>query len=274
MKKLLVAFLCVVLLLGLLQAPSMAASVGAVVNTEAELEAKLADTSISEITIGSSFSITKAHSIQRPLSIVGGNNTLTLATSFADENMFNITSAVKISQLNFNGNHKGRIFKLSGTGFSLQNAVIENASTNTFAKKIGADGVNRQVYSGGAIYADHATFTLEDVVFESNYAHHNTPAPENPGDLAIAAHGGAVYSASSHITIIGGAFKNNYSGATSSSTGANGEGGAIKLEGGSTLTINAQNDSKRTIFEGNHNFRTEANVGGFQGALLKQPTLL
>ncbi|WP_173017114.1 hypothetical protein, partial [Suipraeoptans intestinalis] len=51
--------------------------------------------------------------------------------------------------------------------------------------------------------------------------------------------------------------------------GTTGEGGAIKLEGGSLLYINSDGAEDRTIFDGNHNYVTASNVGGYQGGAIE-----
>lgn len=200
----------------------------------------------------------------------GTTRTLKLSANFSGENMFVVKTGAKpvFENLTFDGTERGRILDVeSNSEVTIANSKLTNASTEQFLKKL-ENNVNKQRYQGGAIYLSHSTLNLDNVIFESNHTKLETPKAEKEGDPGIAGHGGAIYSATSVINIKGGSFINNYSGITVGGNGTNGEGGAIKLEGGSTLNVNVGVDTK-TVFDGNHVYKTNANVGGLQGGALE-----
>lgn len=188
--------------------------------------------------------------------------TLTLAAD--TENMFNIRSGSEVSFLNLtlDGNKNGRLMNIGKSKVTIQSGILKNGSTESF-KEAAVNGVNTQKYNGGAIYADHSILTLRDTTFESNKTKDVVPVPGTP-------HGGAIYSASADITVTGGKFLNNRTGKVSTQHGSHGEGGAIKLEPGSTLKINDENTSEKdaTIFDGNR-LDSWKDEGGRQGGSIE-----
>ncbi|MST61994.1 Cna B-type domain-containing protein [Peptostreptococcus anaerobius] len=200
----------------------------------------------------------------------GTTRTLKLSANFSEENMFVVKTGAKpmFENLTFDGTERGRILDVeSNSEVTIANSKLSNASTEQFLKKL-ENNVNKQRYQGGAIYLSHSTLNLDNVIFDSNHTKLETPKPEKEGDPGIAGHGGAIYSATSVINVKGGSFINNYTGVTVGGKGTNGEGGAIKLDGGSELNINIDSDT-RTTFDGNHVYKSEANVGGLQGGAIE-----
>lgn len=208
--------------------------------------------------------------------IDGGNNTITLGKVL--ENMFVVStgnSDFEITNIIINADKKGRIFDISNRKtMTISDATIINGTTQNFEKK-DENGVNKQRYQGGAIYINNSTLNLKDVIFENNTTKNTTPRPNNIGDPVLDPHGGAIYSTNkSIISISKGKFSNNSTGGVDfidgNQLGTNGEGGAIKLEGGSKLYINDENTSDRitTLFEGNH-CDNWVSHGGRQGGAIE-----
>lgn len=256
------------LMLLLLLLPAQAVQAGNV-SSESELRAELGNNPV----------VTTNITITQPLIFESGStvidlkgHTLTLGNNI--EEMFQIRGenvSVIIRNGTLDGAEKGRLLKILGAEVSLEQVTVKNGSTDTFQKKLDESGVNRQSYQGGAIYLEQeGKLSLLDTVFRDNYAKKATPAVEHPNDPALAAHGGAIYcGGKSIISMRGGAFYDNYSGTTETKSGTTGEGGAIKLEGGSQLYINYEGSEGRTIFDGNHNYVTASNVGGYQGGAIE-----
>lgn len=221
-----------------------------------------------DITISSAISIPSSYT--GTIKSDGSTKTLKLSSNFSEENMFIVKTGAKpiFENITLDGTERGRILDVeSNAEVTIANSKLVNATTEQFIKKFDS-AVNKQRYQGGAIYLTHATLNLDNVNFESNHTKLETPIPENNGDPEIAGHGGAIYSATSVINIKGGSFINNYTGVTVGGKGANGEGGAIKLDGGSELNINIDSDT-RTTFDGNHVYKSKANVGGLQGGAIE-----
>ncbi|WP_418968511.1 Cna B-type domain-containing protein [Alloscardovia omnicolens] len=233
------------------------------VSNETELIQALANGE-SEITTTGQITITQPINItQRAVTIHVSN--LTLAEGV--NSMFVVSSAghLKLVDGTLDGQKHGRLVEVhNGSQLTIENSTVTNGSTDSFEKKL-VNGVNEQRYQGGAIWAEHAVVNLVNATFSNNYTKLNAPLQEPDKKPDINTHGGAIYAGASTVNITGGAFLDNYSGATG--TEYYGEGGAIKLEV-STLKINESGDT-RTRFEGNHNYKSAANVGGLQGGAIE-----
>ena len=194
--------------------------------------------------------------------ITGNGHAFTSASGV--DNMFTIKdgATVTFDNIIFDGQQQGRILDSGEANVTIKNSTLKNATTEPFTQKI-VDDKDTQRYEGGAIYAAHTTLNLEDTIFENNHTKAEVPSPGAP-------HGGAIVSYSANITVKGGKFINNYTGAVTPQPGANGEGGAIKLHPGSTLTINDANVTKKdtTVFEGNH-LDASGDDGGRQGGAIE-----
>lgn len=174
--------------------------------------------------------------------IKGNGHTLILGSIV--ENMFVSNGAtVEFQNITLDGDNKGRLVKANGGTLSFNASKLTKGTTQNFQPKI-QENVNKQNYQGGAIFIDAgATVNLIDSTFESNHTKIDTPEDAATPD------GGAIYSGGrSTINVIGGKFIGNNSG------GPTALGGAIMLEGGSTININTEADTQKdkTIFEGNH----------------------
>ncbi|MDD7513522.1 MAG: SHIRT domain-containing protein [Clostridiales bacterium] len=179
------------------------------------------------------------------------------------ENMFDVPDGANVTFDNivFDGQKNGRIIDAGKATVTIKNSTLKNATTEKFEQKI-VDGKDTQRFEGGAIYAAHTTLDLQDTHFENNHTKAIVPSPGAP-------HGGAIVSYSANMKITGGSFVNNYTGKVDKTLAAHGEGGAIKLHPGSTLTINSPDVEKKdaTIFDGNHLYSTEGNGGSQGGAI-------
>lgn len=194
--------------------------------------------------------------------IKSSSKTLSLAQGV--DNMFVIESGANVTFNNiiFDGKEHGRIIDAGESTVTIKNSTLKNATTENFEQKI-VDGKDTQRFEGGAIYVAHTTLDLQDTKFEDNYTKATVPSPGAP-------HGGAIVSYSANIKITGGSFINNYTGKVDKEFSSHGEGGAIKLHPGSTLTINSPEVTKKdtTIFEGNHLDGIE-DKGGRQGGAIE-----
>ncbi|MCD4557613.1 hypothetical protein, partial [Schaalia sp. lx-100] len=238
------------------------------VSTEQELREALTrgDSSIalsSDITITSPLVFTAGTS-----SLDLGGHTLSLGARI--DNMFEVSSAqatLSVSHGTIDGRAQGRLFFLTDDAtLNLQSVTVENGSTQLFDKKL-EDGTNKQFYDGGAVYALHAKLNMTDTIFQNNSTKTDAPVQEAGKTPATNTHGGAIYSGTSTITVHGGKFINNVSGKNVS--GYYGEGGAIKMEGGSLLTINPDANDERTVFDKNHTFKSSNGDGGLQGGAIE-----
>lgn len=169
--------------------------------------------------------------------ITGNGHTLTSASGV--DNMFTIKdgATVTFDNIIFDGQQQGRILDSGQATVTIKNSNLKNATTENFQPNMVGE-VNTQRYEGGAIYAGKTTLNLENTIFEGNHTKAVVPQPGAP-------HGGAIVSYSANITVKGGKFINNYTGAVTPQPGANGEGGAIKLHPGSTLTINDESVTEK-----------------------------
>lgn len=224
------------------------------------------------VSITNSFTITATIIVPEGYNgtISGSNDTTLTLGAPTVENMFSIAggATVTFDQITFDGMGNGRIFNVSDVTLTIKNSTLKNATTQNFNPVIGTDGFNAQSYQGGAIYADGSTLNIEETTFVNNHTKNDTPhqlVVDGKQGNPIAPHGGAIYIGSqTKLNIIGGEFKNNYSGSGS----PHGEGGAIKAEGGSHININLEGTA-RTVFEGNHNYQTDSSIGGLQGGALE-----
>ena len=189
-------------------------------------------------------------------------NTLSLASGV--ENMFAIADGANVTfdNLVFDGKENGRIIDAGKANVTIKNSTLQNATTDKFGQKI-VDNKDTQRFEGGAIYAAHTTLNLENTIFENNHTKSVVPSPGAP-------HGGAIVSYSANITVKGGKFINNSTGKVDKEFSSHGEGGAIKLHPGSTLTINDPNTTKKdtTVFDGNH-LDSLDDKGGRQGGSIE-----
>lgn len=180
------------------------------------------------------------------------------------ENMFHVPNGANVTfnSITFDGQGNGRIIDAGEANVTIKNSTLKNATTEPFEQKI-VEGKDTQRFDGGAIYADHTMLNLENTNFENNHTKSGVPSPGAPN-------GGAIVSYSANITIKSGQFINNYTGRVSADSGQNGEGGAIKLHPGSTLTINDENveDKATTKFSGNH-LDGSGDAGGRQGGAIE-----
>lgn len=171
------------------------------------------------------------------------------------ENMFAVPDQanVKFSKIVFDGQENGRIIDAGKSTVTIIDSTLQNGTTEN----------NKKRFEGGAIYALHTTLKLENTTFENNHTKKVVPSPGAP-------HGGAIVSYSANITIKGGKFNNNHTGRVDKEFSSHGEGGAIKLHPGSTLTINDSSITKKdtTVFDGNHLDSTSGN-GGRQGGAIE-----
>ncbi|WP_163546485.1 Cna B-type domain-containing protein [Granulicatella sp. zg-ZJ] len=239
------------------------------VNTQDELIQALESNS-DNILINSSFEISRSIDLSQKTVEITASDGVELTTNGLIENMFIASGGqVTFENIRLNGNNQSRLFLVTnGATLTLKNTIVKKGTTQLFEKNI-IDTVNKQRYSGGAIFAEHATLNLENVEFIENTTKKDTPVVEKPGDPILAPHGGAIYAGTSTINIVGGRFSHNRSG--SSPNGSNGEGGAIKLEGGSKLYINkdaASTDKTTTVFEENSNDDWQTK-GGYQGGAIE-----
>ncbi|MBS4770802.1 Cna B-type domain-containing protein, partial [Carnobacteriaceae bacterium zg-ZUI240] len=239
------------------------------VSTQDELIQALESNS-DDILIRSSFSISQSIDLSGKTVKISASDGVELTTNGLIENMFTVSGGqVTFENIHLNGNNQSRLFLVTnGATLTLKNTVVQKGTTQLFDKKI-IDTVNTQRYSGGAIFAEHATLNLENTEFIENTTKKDTPVVEKSGDPILSPHGGAIYSGTSTINIVGGRFSHNRSG--SSPRGSNGEGGAIKLEGGSKLYINkdaASTDKATTVFEENSNDDWQTK-GGYQGGSIE-----
>ncbi|MBS4761216.1 Cna B-type domain-containing protein [Carnobacteriaceae bacterium zg-ZUI252] len=239
------------------------------VSTQDELIQALESNS-DDILIRSSFSISQSIDLSGKTVKISASDGVELTTNGLIENMFTVSGGqVTFENIHLNGNNQSRLFLVTnGATLTLKNTVVQKGTTQLFDKKI-IDTVNTQRYSGGAIFAEHATLNLENTEFIENTTKKDTPVVEKAGDPILSPHGGAIYSGTSTINIVGGRFSHNRSG--SSPRGSNGEGGAIKLEGGSKLYINkdaASTDKTTTVFEENSNDDWQTK-GGYQGGSIE-----
>ncbi|MBS4750440.1 Cna B-type domain-containing protein [Carnobacteriaceae bacterium zg-ZUI78] len=239
------------------------------VNTQDELIQALESNS-DNILINSSFEISRSIDLSQKTVEITASDGVELTTNGLIENMFIASGGqVTFENVRLNGNNQSRLFLVTnGAALTLKNTIVKKGTTQLFEKNI-IDTVNKQRYSGGAIFAEHATLNLENVEFIENTTKKDTPVVEKPGDPILAPHGGAIYAGTSTINIVGGRFSHNRSG--SSPNGSNGEGGAIKLEGGSKLYINkdaASTDKTTTVFEENSNDDWQ-DKGGYQGGAIE-----
>ncbi|MGF0040329.1 Cna B-type domain-containing protein [Peptoniphilaceae bacterium SGI.131] len=243
------------------------------VSNEEQLKAAIENKN--DIVLANDISISKTISItEYEGTIKGAGHRLTLSTVL--ENMFEIsgvTTNVTFENIVLDGASKGRILDVDFASVTIKSATLQKGTTNNFQEKLepladGSGQINKQRYQGGAIYLANANLSLEDVTFSDNFTHHATPERKGLDDM-VSSHGGAIYSATSNINVVGGSFNDNYSGTTVSQVGNTGEGGAIKLEGGSRLNINVGVYDKKTYFFGNHNYKTVSAVGGSQGGAIE-----
>lgn len=241
------------------------ANAASFVGTEEELKAQI-EAGDTPITLTRSFQITD------PIKINSGNisinlngHQLTLAEP--ESAMFDIQGSSTQVRIwgggSLDGANRGRLFKVVDSSLTLEGVSLERGSTDLL-EVIEEGGLNRQVYSGGAIYGVNARLNIVDSHFLSNHTKSIVPAMmpfETPS-------GGAIYAtANSILDIKGSDFRDNYTGKSENGI-ANGEGGAIKVDGSSRLFINTDG-IKRTSFEGNHNYQTLSNVGGLQGGAIE-----
>ncbi|MCD1147757.1 S-layer homology domain-containing protein [Peptoniphilus sp. KCTC 25270] len=213
--------------------------------------------------------VTKTISITDTDTVDGQGKTIKLAENV--ENMFSVgrTGDLTLENFTLDGQNEGRfIFASEGAKVTIKNSALKNGSTDTFEKNI-VSGVNKQQYSGGAIYATGATLNIENTTFSDNTTKSSTPVAENPGDPPLPPHGGAIFAtANSVVNIKGGGFYDNSTGKVNTEYGAHGEGGAIKLEN-STLKINDEiTRTHETQFIGNH-VADSSNTGGLQGGSIE-----
>lgn len=193
-----------------------------------------------------------------------GKNTLKLTSTV--EEMFDISAGATVTFNNIvlDGNSKGRLIDISAgnrnTTLNITDSVVKNGTTQNFDTNM-VSGENKQRYQGGAIYAAHANVNLTNTEFNNNTTKNLTPAPGS-------ASGGAIYGATSVIKINGGSFLNNHTGGGDNKN--NGEGGAIKIDGGAELYINDETTTNiaTTTFEGNH-VDNWASDGGRQGGSIE-----
>lgn len=171
------------------------------------------------------------------------------------ENMFVVPNdaEVKFNNIIFDGQNNGRIIDAGKSKVTIIDSTLKNATTEN----------NTERFEGGAIYAFQTTLELENTTFENNHTKKVVPSPGAP-------HGGAIVSYSANITITGGKFNNNHTGKVDKENASHGEGGAIKLHPGSTLTINDSSTTKKdtTVFDGNHLDSIETK-GGRQGGAIE-----
>lgn len=240
------------------------------VATEAQLQTALnnGETDIvlgADITLTNQITVTGKHitlisDSAAPRTLSNGNG---LRTMFAVNN----GASVVATNVIFDGNNQGRLFMVENNAkLSLTKAVVKNGTTQLFEEQV-EEGINKQRYQGGGIYALNATLEVIETDFINNTT--KTDTPDNNDKQAGSPHGAAIYITDrSTLKVRGGSFKHNLSGRKKSVQGqSHGEGGAIKSEG-STLVIEPTPDGKRTLFLNNNTYMTSAS-GGFQGGSIE-----
>lgn len=269
-KKFLASFVILCMLGVFVSISAWATGTTVQVSNATELSNALADNNVGRIEITADFTVDTAltHSGSRSKTIVGDAHTLTLGTGINSMFQFSSTT-VSFENIILDGNTNGRLIDAQGTTLSISGSTLKRGSTQSFEKKI-ENGVNNQAYQGGAIYANSSTINLISTTFSDNTTKTNTPFAENGGDPAPSPNGGAIYvGGQSRLNINGGKFLNNVAGSVVGGVGANGEGGAIKVDGGSVLRINTDSTTAAdtTVFEGNH--LSHYTGGGNQGGAIE-----
>ena len=260
---------------GMLFVPQTVKAADVSVSSFEQLKAAIADTNVKTIDVAGNIDISEELTINGEKEIKAASNAVSLKLiNEAVDNMFVVSQGNKVSFLSItlDGDKKGRIIDANkGATITIKDSIVVNGSTETFGKKINsATGANEQRYSGGAIHADGAILNLENTNFEDNETKAKTPKAEKPGDVQPSGHGGAILATGKTIiNVKGGQFSNNRTGITENTGGANGEGGAIKLED-STLNINDESttDKGTTKFTGNH-LASSYILGGMQGGAIE-----
>ena len=189
-----------------------------------------------EINLTKDITVTETLEIDNTVSISGDSQyTLTWApTDRSDQKgdqMFKVNEgkSLTLSNITLDGDKKGRLINVKGGTVNLENAILQNGST----EKLEQNASNDQNYSGGAILATKG---------------------EKQG---------------STVTIKGGAFKDNNTGSTPLNGNRAAEGGAIKIEDSILKINDDQTtDKKTTIFSGNHLDGWQT-TGGRQGGSIE-----
>lgn len=241
--------------------PALAATT---VSSEAELRAALASGN-ANITVTSPITVTGTLEVTAGTASIDGAR---LTSAPGVDSMFTVSgrATLTLTNANLDGALNGRLIHVAdGSTVTISDSTIKSGSTQSLGKKI-VDGANKQVYSGGAIYADRSTLNLTNVTFKDNATKTDTPMQAPGREPVISADGGAIHASASTVNITGGTFTNNYTGGMQSGSHY-GEGGAIKLES-SIIKIN-ESGIARTVFYGNHNYQTNSNKGGLQGGALE-----
>ena len=274
-KKFLSSLLVVTLILtsGILVPFEAKASV--TVNNENELRQALASND-SEIEIGSDITVLNGtFDISRPVVIKGNNHSIILGSTI--ENLFHIhnTNGVNFENIVLNGNGKGRLIFANGAKINFLSATLTKGSTQNLQENYVNQGNNKvknmQHYQGGAIYSDGSTISLVDTIVSENRTKTDVPIGDNQVGAPSPSGGGIYLGSVSVLNVTGGKFLNNKTGGMANGVpGPNGEGGAIKVEGGSTLNINTPETTNKltTLFEGNSNDSLVSN-GGRQGGSIE-----
>lgn len=158
-----------------------------------------------EINVTKEIVVTETLVVKEDVTISGGS----LKWAPADrsdqkgDQMFKVNEGktLALKDITLDGNEQGRLINVKGGTVNLENATLQNGST----EKLEQNTSNDQNYSGGAILATGgSTLTITNGVFENN----NTGTKEL--DPARAAEGGAIKIDSSTLTIDGTSFIGNH----------------------------------------------------------------